>query len=67
MTEELLSVGIDIGTSLPSTHCVRVGGPDIFHILGGSESRLRKICAALRFYGLTPAPLCGAPVVEVPK
>ena len=67
MTEHLLSVGIDIGTSFPDTHGVRVRVPKFFQILGGSKFRLRKISALLRFYGLTPAPPRGAPAVEVPK
>ena len=65
MAETLLSVGIDIGVS-PDRHACP-GTPEEFHILGGSEFRLREISASLRFHGLAPAPLCGAPVVEVPK
>ena len=68
MAEQLLlSVGIDIGTASPQTGAPVWGTPEAFHILGGSEFRLREISASLRFHGLAPAPLCGAPVVEVPK
>ncbi len=66
MTELLLSVGIDIGTSRPKICEACFGVPRFYHILGKSEFCLRKISAVLRFYGLTPAPRCGAPVVEVP-
>ena len=67
MGEQLLSVGIDIGTSLPRTGTPVRGSHWDFHILGGSEFRLRGICAELRFHGQKPAPRCGAPVVEVPQ
>ena len=66
MTEKLKSVGIDIGTSAPRNAVHSAGTPWSFHILGGNGFRLREISASLRFHGLTPAPLCGAPVVEVP-
>ena len=67
MTQELLSVGIDIGTSPPRARRLRPGGPAHLNPSGGSEFHLREISAALQFYGLTPAPPCGAPVMEVPK
>ena len=67
MTETLKSVGIDIGTSAPRAAGQPAGTPMDRNILGASELPLRKISALLRFYALTSAPLCGAPVVEVPR
>ena len=67
MRETLKSVGIDIGT-LPPQAAPQPGGPFLrLHILGANELPLRKTSAMLRFYGLTPAPRCGDPVVEVPE
>ena len=67
MREQLTSVGIDIGTLSPQA-AGQPGGPSLrLHILGANELPLRKISAMLRFYGLTPAPRCGDPVVEVPE
>ena len=60
-------VGVAIGTSGPAGRGVPPGSQGLFHILGGNQFRLREICAGLRFHGHTPAPRCGAPVVEVPE
>ena len=68
MNETLLSAGIDIGTSPQRSAGAARRGPHLrFPILGGSESRLRETGPEGRFHGLTPAPPCGAPVVEVPR
>ncbi len=66
MTETLKSVGIDIGTSAPRADRQPAGPPMDVKVLGASELPLRNISASLRCYALASAPLCGAPVVEVP-
>lgn len=66
MTETLKSVGIDVGTSAPQTALRPAGTPMDIKVLGASELPLRNISASLRCYALTSAPLCGAPVAEVP-
>ena len=66
MREQLLSVGIDIGTfSQTGTACL--GRPDRVDFLGRNKFRLREISAVLRFYALVRAPQCGAPEVEAPE
>lgn len=65
MHEVILSVSIDIGTSSSQVCGAYLGALRNFNSSAGVNPACGKSPLRSDFYGLTPAPLCGSPVVEV--